>query len=127
MHYIFCSVNSLSSLVELLFSHYMCCNTSRITTTSYLLSNKKPDTSLIQTKTSLLKKLQELEALVTNWQNIDAILTANRYIKAMISVKLYLLSKRCHQFKTVNIKLFFLQEKKDTVLLQLCQCLQLKK
>ena len=30
-----------------------------------LLSNKKPDTSLTQTKTSLLKKLQKLEALVT--------------------------------------------------------------
>ena len=51
-----------------------------------LLSNKKPDTSLIQTKTSLLKKLQKLEALVANCQNINAIQTANRHIQAAISV-----------------------------------------
>ena len=51
-----------------------------------LLSNKKPDTSLTQTKTSLLKKLQKLEALVTNCQNIDAIQTANRHVQAAISV-----------------------------------------
>ena len=34
-----------------------------------LLSDKKPDTSLTQTKTTLLQKLLKLEALVTNCQN----------------------------------------------------------
>ena len=38
-----------------------------------LLSDKKLDTSLTQTKTTLLKKLQKPEALVTNFQNIDGI------------------------------------------------------
>ena len=51
-----------------------------------LLSNKKSDTSLTQTKTKLLKKFQKREALVTNSQNIDAILTANRHVQATISV-----------------------------------------
>ena len=70
------------------------------------LSNKKPDTSMTQTKTSLLKKLKKIEALVTNCQNIDAIQTANRHVQAAISVitvinqqiieKSYLLNKRCH-------------------------------
>ena len=51
-----------------------------------LLSDKKSDTSLTQTKTTLLKKLQKFEALVTNCQNTDAIQTANRHVQAAISV-----------------------------------------
>ena len=96
-----------------------------------LLSNKKPDTSLTQSKTSLLKKIQKLEALDTNCQNIDAIKTANSHVQAAISVitvlnqrsteKNYLLNKRCHhKIKTVNINIFFLQKREGTVLLQLC-------
>ena len=86
-----------------------------------LLSDKKSDTSLTQTKTTLLKKLQKFEALVTNCQNTDAIQTANRHVQAAISVitainkqsteKSHLSSKRCHQIKTVNIKIFFLQKR----------------
>ena len=45
-----------------------------------LLSDKKLDTSLTQTKTTLLKKFQKPEALVTNCQNIDTIQTANRHV-----------------------------------------------
>ena len=51
-----------------------------------LLSDKKLDTSLTQTKTTLLKKLQKLETLVTNCQNIDAIQTANRHVQSVISI-----------------------------------------
>ena len=50
------------------------------------LSDKKLDTSLTQTKTTLLKKLQKLEALVTNCQNTDAIQIANKHVQAAISV-----------------------------------------
>ena len=68
-----------------------------------------------------MKKLQKFEALVTNCQNTDAIQTANRHVQAAISVitainqqsteKSYLSNKRCHQIKTVNIEIFFLQKR----------------
>ena len=54
-----------------------------------LLSDKKPDTSLTQTKTTLLKKLQKLGTLVTNCQNTDAIQTANKHVHAAISNNCY--------------------------------------
>ena len=52
-----------------------------------LLSDKKLDTSLTQTKTTLLKKLQKLETLVTNYHSlVDAIQTANRHVQSVISI-----------------------------------------
>ena len=51
-----------------------------------LLSNKKLDISLTQSKTTLLNKLQKIGVLVTNCQNINTIQTANRHVHAAISV-----------------------------------------
>ena len=97
--------------------------------TSYLLSDKKPDTmrSLIQTKTTLLKKLQKFEALVTNCQNIDDIQSANGHIQTGVSVLNQQSTENAtyqanghHQIKTLNIIMFSLQKRKGTVLLPLC-------
>ena len=78
MKYIQKDINNISEDLTLLADTY-----------SYfrsLLSDKKLDTSLTQTKTTLLKKCQKFEALVTNCQNIDAIQTANRHVQSAISI-----------------------------------------
>ena len=101
------------------------------------LSDKKLDTSLTQTKTTLLKKLQKLEALVTNCQNTDAIQIANKHVKAAISVITAMNQQSTEKKLPVKQKVspnqncehqnFFLQKRKGTVLLQLCRDPLLKK
>ena len=95
-----------------------------------LLSNKKLDISLTQTKTTLLNKLQKIEVLVTNCQNINAIQTANRHVQAAISVitvinqqiteKNLPVKKEVSPNQNCEHQTFPPQKREGTVLIQLC-------